>query len=56
MTKTTTVVAGVGLTMPAWWPSLFETSSWAAQIVPIVSLIWLVLQIGRFVARSARDD
>lgn len=47
LTKATTGVAGAGVTLPAWWPSLAESSNLAAQLVPIVSLVWLVLQIIR---------
>lgn len=47
LTKATTGIAGAGVILPAWWPSLAESSNVAAQLVPIVSLVWLVLQIIR---------
>lgn len=52
--KITNGVAGFGLTLPAWWPTLAEASEFAAAIVPILSALWLILQIGRFI-RNARN-
>jgi hypothetical protein len=34
--------------MPAWLPQLETASAVAAQLVPILSALWLALQIGRF--------
>ncbi len=57
LTKATTGVAGAGVTLPAWWPSLADTSNIAAQMVPIVSLLWLILQIIRHVRnREGRNE
>lgn len=47
MVRTTNGVAVGGLTLPAWWPSLMQISETAAMLVPIVSLIWLIVQIYR---------
>lgn len=52
--KVTNGVAGLGLTLPAWWPTLAELSAFAAAIVPILSAIWLALQIGRFLGGHFR--
>lgn len=56
LAKATTGVATGGITMPVWWPSLSETSNWAAQMVPIVSLIWIALQILIVVRRRMRGE
>lgn len=48
MMRLTNGVAGLGLTMPAWLPQLETASAVAAQLVPILSALWLALQIGRF--------
>ncbi|HBD90231.1 MAG: hypothetical protein A2092_15785 [Rhodobacteraceae bacterium GWE1_64_9] len=56
LTKATTGVATGGITMPVWWPTLSDTSNWAAQMVPIVSLIWIVLQIVFVVRRRMRGE
>lgn len=55
LAKTTTGLAGLGLTMPAWWPTLEQTSNWAAQLVPILSAIWIALQIIFFIRRRRRE-
>ncbi|RWR25507.1 hypothetical protein D2T31_05030 [Sinirhodobacter populi] len=49
--KSTTIGAGIGVTVPAWWPSLDQTSEIAVKMVPILSAIWLLLQIVRFVVK-----
>lgn len=49
MKRTTDGVAGLGITMPAWLPQLETASAVAAALVPILSALWLALQIGRFV-------
>ena len=46
--KSTNIIAGFGLTLPTWWPSLEATSNTAALMVPILSAAWLALQIWRF--------
>ncbi len=48
---TTNGVALFGITLPAWLPSLDAVSTFAGQMVPILSAIWLIVQIWRFVAR-----
>lgn len=56
MTKTTTGVAVGGVTMPAWLPDLEAVSAIAAHLVPILSALWLAVQIVRFVARWSNPD
>lgn len=53
MVKTTNGVAVAGIFSPAWLPSLGDASNIAAQLVPIFSLFWLILQILR--SFSAKD-
>lgn len=45
MMRVTNGVAVGGITMPAWVPSLGEVSSVAADAVPILSALWLAIQI-----------
>lgn len=52
--KATNGIAIGGITMPAWWPSLAETSNVAAQLVPIASLIWILFQIYHHARRALR--
>lgn len=58
MIKTTNGVAVMGLTLPGWWPSLEATSTVAAQMVPILSAVWLMVQIARFVSKwgNGKED
>ena len=51
MVKTTNGVAVAGVFSPAWLPTLNDASQIAAQLVPIFSLFWLILQILRSVRR-----
>lgn len=51
MVKTTNGIAAAGISLPAWWPSLEATSSVAAQYVPILSAVWLFVQIVRQLAK-----
>lgn len=45
MVRTTNGVAAGGIAMPLWVPSLAEVSNGAAALVPILSALWLLLQI-----------
>lgn len=47
VTKATNMVAVGGVTMPAWYSHLQAASSIAATLVPILSAVWLVVQIVR---------
>ncbi len=49
MNRMTTGVAVAGMGMPAWMPSLDAVSGAAGLAVPILSAIWLGVQIARFV-------
>lgn len=40
--------------MPAWLPELDKASVIAAQLVPILSALWIGLQIVSFLARRWR--
>ena len=51
MVKTTNGVAVAGVFSPVWLPTLNDASQIAAQLVPIFSLFWLILQILRSVRR-----
>ncbi len=54
--KATTVVAGGGIAMPVWMPVLERVSQIAAALVPILSALWLAVQIWRFIfGRRARS-
>jgi GH24 family phage-related lysozyme (muramidase) len=48
MIKITNGIALGGATSPAWWPSLEDVSNMATQLVPILSALWLAVQIIRF--------
>ncbi|WRH62027.1 MAG: hypothetical protein RSE12_16895 [Fuscovulum sp.] len=50
--KTTNGVAVAGITMPSWMPTLSEASVFAADVVPILSAIWLLIQIIRFLRKG----
>lgn len=53
MVKTTNGVAVAGVFSPAWLPTLSDASLIAAQLVPIFSLFWLILQIIRHFTKKA---
>lgn len=46
--RATNGVAVGGVTMPAWMPTLAEASNTAAHLVPILSAIWLLIQIAGY--------
>lgn len=43
--RTTTAVAGAGILSPAWIPALKDASEFAGQLLPILGVVWLVVQI-----------
>lgn len=45
--KVTNGVALGGLTISMWWPTLMQASEIAGAIVPILSALWLMIQIVR---------
>lgn len=47
MMRATNSVALAGLTMPVWVPSLEQISRGAGAAVPVLSALWLVVQIAR---------
>lgn len=54
--STTNGMAALGATSPLWyWPILEHTSNIAVMLVPIVSLIWLVLQIAAFIIKKLKE-
>ena len=56
MVKTTNGVAVAGVFSPAWLPTLNDASQIAAQLVPIFSLFWLILQILRSFQNKRHSD
>lgn len=54
MDRATTGLAAGGVTMPAWLPDLAHASVIAAQLVPILSALWIGLQIVSFCVRRWR--
>lgn len=46
--RVTDGVAVGGLSMPVWWPSLERVSEVAADLVPILSAVWLAVQIAGY--------
>lgn len=56
MVKTTNGVAVAGVFSPAWLPTLSDASQIAAQLVPIFSLFWLILQILRSLRPKRKAD
>lgn len=54
--KTTNGIAIGGLTLPAWDSTLAAVSSTAAQLLPIISLIWLIIQIFVFIRKQRRKN
>lgn len=56
MIKATNGVAVAGVTLPAWLPTLEAASRVAGHLVPILSAVWLAVQIVRFVQRWRKPD
>ena len=52
--KTTNGIAIGGLTLPAWDSTLASVSATAAQLLPIISLVWRVIQIFVFIRKQRR--
>lgn len=46
--RATDGVAVGGISMPVWAPTLNEASNMAAALLPILSALWLAVQIARF--------
>lgn len=43
--RTTTAVAGAGILSPAWIPALKDASEIAGLVLPILGVVWLIVQI-----------
>jgi hypothetical protein len=61
MIRVTNGVAAAGIVSPAWFPkleaaTLDTVSAHAAAWVPILSAVWLGLQIVRFLIRWGKSD
>jgi hypothetical protein len=56
MVKTTNGIAVAGVFSPTWMPSLGDMSHVAAQLVPIASLFWLIIQIVRHFRSKRKSD
>lgn len=52
--KATNGVAICGLTLPTWSGALDAMSSTAGQLLPIISLIWLVIQMFFFTRKQIK--
>lgn len=52
--QTTNGVAVGGISMPVWFDRLADVSSVAAHLVPILSAVWLGVQIAGFAWRHWR--
>lgn len=52
--RATTAVAGVGLTFPSWWYHFEATSNFFALLIPILSAVWLIVQIVRVIVKEER--
>jgi len=48
----TDLVAGVGLCSPWWLPSVHSLSSSFAELLPIVSVLWIAWQFSRSMRKS----
>lgn len=55
MTKVTSGVAVAGVSSAWWPPSLAEVSGMAGHLVPILSAVFLAVQITRFLLSWWRD-
>lgn len=53
--RVTAGVAAGGVSLPVWWPSLGEVSDMAVELVPILSALWLLLQMGVYLRRVMRN-
>lgn len=53
--RTTDGVAVSGLAMPVWWPSLHEFSVLASELVPILSALWLAVQIVAWLRKRGQE-
>ena len=43
--RTTTAIAAGGISAPVWLPPLKEASEIAGMILPILGVVWLIVQI-----------
>jgi hypothetical protein len=50
--KATNYVAGVGVTLPAWEHSLDQLGTVATAMVPILSALWLIVQMVFYVRKQ----
>lgn len=54
--NTTTGVAVAGATSPLWlWDIMQQGALWATVGLPIVSILWIMIQIGWFVYSKYRE-
>lgn len=56
MERATTGIAAVGVTFPAWEAELHHIGALASTMVPIVSVAWLLVQIGVFAWRNFKGS
>ena len=56
-TNVITAPAAVAAVVSPWWlPILHSTSEAAALILPIIGVLWLVIQIAVFLYRAGKRD
>lgn len=53
--RVTGAVAGAGITLPVWERHLIHAGDIAAALVPILSALWLAVQILGYVRRRFRS-
>lgn len=53
--RATSAVAGAGITYPVWQENLTQAGNVAQALVPILSALWLALQIMGYVRRRFRS-
>ena len=52
--RITTGVAAGAITAPAWLPALKDMSETAALLLPILGVVWLLLQIFAYLLRRQK--
>jgi hypothetical protein len=53
-TLNNTIAVGAVAT-PVWWPALTNISEVAAVVLPILGVIWLVIQMVNFFLKAGKD-
>ena len=53
-TTLTNASAGAAVTSPWWLPALNDVSTVAAEMLPILGVVWLVVQISGYIIRLTK--